>query len=177
MNTEYLLNKINANIKQNANGEITAEILNKILRDLLIYLDEKIGDLNYLNASINNDSLVDVVNLLQTQIESNKTGIHIGSGNPNENPPDSYATLDYYLQTDQNGQTLYLWQYTEKEWCKIANYIDDNAPANQHSTWSSYEIDLRISHTDIQLQEQIDDLNGEVRNLQTQINNLQDIER
>jgi len=165
MTTQDLLNKINASIKQNGNGEITGEILNEILRDLLLFLDDKIGDLDTLNQTIKVDDLVSVANILQTQIESNKTGIHIGSGNPNENPPDSYATLDYYLQTDQNGQTLYLWQYTEKEWCKIANYIDDNAPANTHSTWSSYKIQLNISEIESRLQQQINDLRKDVDEL------------
>jgi len=157
MNT--LTAKINDKIKSNANGEITAEILNEILLDILAYASNKIGDLDYFNEPLQNaGDLVDALNTLQTEIESNKIGIHIGADNPNQKAPESYATLDYYLQTDQNGETISLWQYTEKEWCKIANYIDDTANANPFSTWSSFKITEQISKIQNNLQQQINDL-------------------
>jgi len=160
MTQQELLNNINVRIKTNANGEITAEILNDILQNILLYLDNKIGDLdNGLNQSLENaGDLVDVANTLQTQVESNKIGLHLGTANPNQQQPESYQTLDFYLQTDQNGDGLFLWQYTEKEWCKIANYIDDNAPANPFSTWSSHKIQTKLSAVQNNLQQQINDL-------------------
>jgi len=158
MTQKELLNNINIRIKQNANGEITAEILNDILQNILLYLDHKIGDLDFLNQSLENaGDLVDVANTLQTQIQSNKIGLHLGTHNPNDKPPESYATLDFYLQTDPNGDGLFLWQYTEREWCKIANYINDER-TNPFSTWSSHKIQNHLSALQNNLQQQINDL-------------------
>jgi len=168
MTQKKLLNNINVRIKTNANGEITAEILNDILQNILLYLDDKIGDLdNGLNQSLEKVvDLVDVANTLQTQIQSNKIGLHLGTADPNQTPPESYATLDYYLQTDPNGNELFLWQYTEREWCKIANYIDDNAPANPFSTWNSHKIQTQLSAVQNNLQQQINGLHTILNNLQ-----------
>jgi len=157
MTKQELLNNINVRIKTNANGEITAEILNDILQNILLYLDDKIGDFRELNASINNDNLVDVANTLQTQVESNKIGLHLGTADPNQQPPENYQTLDYYLQTDPGGNGLFLWQYTEREWCKIDNYINDQL-TNPFSTWSSHKIQTNLSSVQNNLQQQINDL-------------------
>jgi len=163
MERKELLSEIDNKIKQNQNGEITAEILNDILQSILLYLDYKIGDLDYLNQPLENaGDLVEATNTLQTQIESNKIGIHIGQNNPNQQPPESYATLDYYLQTDQNGNGLSLWQYTEHEWCKIDNYINDNDSDSLLYTWSSSKIRSEL----MPLQKQINHLQLLINNLQ-----------
>jgi len=61
MTRKELLNNINSRIKSNANGEI----LNEILTDLLLYLDNKIGDLDKgLNQPLENAG--DLVNSANT---------------------------------------------------------------------------------------------------------------
>jgi len=166
MTQKELVNNINVRIKQNENGEITAEILNDILQNILLYLDNKIGDLdNGLNQSLENaGDLVDVANTLQTQIQNNKIGFHLGTADPNQQPPESYATLDYYLQTDPSGDGLFLWQYTEREWCKIDNYINDEL-TNPFYTWSGYKIQLHLSAVQNQLQQQINALHAQINDL------------
>lgn len=142
MNEQQVIALINAQIKANDNKEITGNILNLVLKEMVAQPNLLIGDLSSLSTGINDD-LVSAINWLLTQISGGNIVIHTGQNNPNETPPATYTVGDLYSQLDVMNNPLYLWQYTGTEWARISNYIDDSIEALD-TTWSSYKISEAI---------------------------------
>lgn len=142
MNEQQVIALINAQIKANDNKEITGNILNLVLKEMVAQPNLLIGDLSSLSTGISND-LVSAINWLLTQISGGNIVIHTGQNNPNETPPATYTVGDFYSQLDVMNNPLYLWQYTGTEWARISNYIDDSIEALD-TTWSSYKISEAI---------------------------------
>lgn len=142
MNEQQVIALINAQIKANDNKEITGNILNLVLKEMVAQPNLLIGDLSDLSTGINND-IVSAINWLLTQISGGNIVIHTGQNNPNITPPDTYTVGDFYSQLDVMNNPLSLWQYTGTEWAKISNYIDDSIEALD-TTWSSYKISEAI---------------------------------
>lgn len=138
-----LIDNINAVIKTNGNEEITGEILNSILNQIVSVFYGITGDKQYLNTETK-DNLVDAINELQDLLgQINTIKLLSGTANPNTVPPNGgdYEVRDFYMQTSNLG-TIALWIYTGVigvEWLNLTAKESDivfvsNLPTNGNST-------------------------------------------
>lgn len=132
-----VISQINAYIVANANNEITANILNPILKIITDFSNNSIGDLDNLTTS-DKSNIVNSINSLKTDFNNlNNNGVQLISGyhDPNVTPPPSYNYADFYIQLDLiDDSPIQLWQWSGSEW---NNYSD---------VYSKSEIDLLLSN-------------------------------
>lgn len=102
----------------NGNNEITAAILNPILKNLAGFANDSIGDLSDLTTS-ENTNLVSAINEINEALGSINAGgiqLYSGTADPNDTPPVIFSTGDFYLQVDGSENPLMLYQYDGTEW-------------------------------------------------------------
>lgn len=113
-----LISKINEFIITNGNNEITAAILNPILKDIAQWAKDTTGDLSDLTTDTQ-ENLVAAINELNDAIENiNNGGVQIyqGTDDPNVTPPPIFSTGDFYLQVDGSNNPIQLYQYNGFDW-------------------------------------------------------------
>ena len=114
-----VLGQINTYIVANGNNEITANVLNPILKIILDFASNNIGDLSTLTTDEKN-SIVESINSLKQNFDNlvNKgVQLHTGYDDPNTTPPPTYNYADFYMQLDSGDDSpIYLWQWNGIEW-------------------------------------------------------------
>ena len=128
--------QINAFIVTNGNNEITANVLNPILKIITDFANNEIGDLDALTTS-NKTNIVNSINSLKNALDSITDGgiqLHTGYDTPTITPPTSYNYGDFYMELDiLDDSPIQLWQWNGMEWTTYA------------SVYSKEEIDFIIS--------------------------------
>ena len=121
-NYSEVINQINTYIVANGNNEITANVLNPILKLLTDFANNSMGDFDALTTDAS-DNLVAAINSLKQNIEdseNNSVKLHTGIDNPNITPPASFNYADYYMQIDElDNSAIQLYQWTGYEWRSI----------------------------------------------------------
>lgn len=124
-----VLAQINTYIVANGNNEITANVLNPVLKIMLDFANNNIGDLSTLTTDEKN-SIVDAINSLKQNFDNlvnNGVQLHTGVPDPNDTPPTTYNYADFYMQLDSEDSTpVQLWQYNGFEWVDYSSYSSDN---------------------------------------------------
>lgn len=109
-----LINTINAQIQTNGAQEITAAVLNPILLQIVEWASAFLGD---------GDQLTEANLVAEIAAVSGNSGAGItiltGTADPNDTPPGSYDTGDFYERTDGFGSTVGWFQYNGIEWAEI----------------------------------------------------------
>jgi len=113
-----VLAQINTYIVANGNNDITANVLNPILRLIAEFTNNNIGNLSSLTTPANSD-VVASINSLKTDFNNlvnNGVQLHTGINDPNVTPPGTYNYADFYMQLDISDIPVYLWQFNGIEW-------------------------------------------------------------
>lgn len=114
-----VLAQINTYIVANGNNEITANVLNPVLKIMLDFANNNIGNLSTLTTDEKN-SIVEAINSLKqnfNDLVNNGVQLHTGYSNPNVTPPPAYNYADFYMQLDtEDDSPIYLWQWNGIEW-------------------------------------------------------------
>ena len=121
---------INQWIITNGNREITAAVLNPVLRAMTEFVRSVTGDLANLNTS-NNDNLVSAINEVNTALANvniNGSQVYYGEPNPNTTPPPFFKPGDFYLQEDIFNDPVALFVYDGFVWKNINQTIGLNEP-------------------------------------------------
>ena len=130
-----VITDINTHIVTNGNEEITAAVLNPVLRDITDFSNDTIGNLSSLTTTVTTN-IVAAINSLKsevTEIVNNGVQLYQGTADPNVTPPSLASTYaDFYMQLDISNNPVQLWQFTGTEW------------STQSSVYSKAEIDLKI---------------------------------
>lgn len=144
MTKQEVINLINQFIIENGNNEITAEVLNPILRAIINQPNDLIGDFN--NTPIQGLTVVDKINALSSMI-GNVSGVQIYTGAlpPDQSPPTTFNIGDFYAQF--SATYLGLWQFDGNTWVRQGNIINDGA-VDSSLTWSSQKITDIINNKD-----------------------------
>lgn len=112
------LSQINTFIVSNNNNEITANVLNPVLKVILDFANNNIGDLATLTTDEKN-SIVQSINSLKQNFEdlvNSGVQLHTGINNPNTTPPATYNYADFYMQLDVDSLPVKLWQWNGFVW-------------------------------------------------------------
>lgn len=129
--------QINTHIIANGNNEITANVLNPVLKVITDFANSSIGNLGLLTTT-SNDNLVEAINSLKTQFDNlNNNGVQLLTGydNPNITPPPSFNYADFYMELDSlDDSPIQLWQWSGTEWNTYSN------------VYSKAEIDLIVAN-------------------------------
>jgi len=137
-----VINQINAFIVANGNNEITANILNPILKIITDFANNEIGDLDTLTTS-DKTNIVNSINSLKNALDSITDGgiqLHTGYDTPTITPPTSYNYGDFYMELDNlDNSPIQLWQWNGTEWTTYA------------SVYSKEEIDLIVANLEAQI--------------------------
>jgi len=132
-----VITEINTYIVTNGNEEITAAVLNPILRDITNFSNDTIGNLTDLTTTVTSN-IVAAINSLKsdvTEIVNNGVQLYQGTANPNVTSPSSSVTYaDFYMQVDISNNPVQLWQFTGTEW------------STQSSVYSKAEVDLMVAN-------------------------------
>lgn len=114
-----VINQINTFIVANGNNDITANVLNPILKIITGFANNHMGDLDNLTTD-ETDTLVDAINSLKQNINDivgNSVQLHVGNANPNYEPPSTYNYGDFYMQLSPlDNEPIQLWQFNGFEW-------------------------------------------------------------
>lgn len=113
-----VLSQINTYIVANGNNEITANVLNPILKLMLDFANNNIGNLDTLTTDEKN-SIVEAINSLKenfNDLVNNGVQLYTGIDNPNDTPPPTYKYADFYMQVDIDSLPVKLWQWNGFEW-------------------------------------------------------------
>ncbi|HAW07743.1 MAG TPA: hypothetical protein DCW42_00995, partial [Bacteroidetes bacterium] len=128
--------QINAFIVTNGNNEITANVLNPILKIITDFANNEIGHLDALTTS-DKTNVVNSINSLKNALDNITDGgiqLHTGYDAPAITPPTSYNYGDFYMELDiLDDSPIQLWQWNGMEWTTYA------------SVYSKEEIDFIIS--------------------------------
>jgi len=116
MTVQQLLTLIDDNILTNNNNEITAVILNPVLKDMVTQINGLTGDLGDLSVEASN--LVEAINNISIPDSTDGIQVFTGVDNPNENPPASYSPADMYVRT-LNATPIGLYIFTGVSWVLI----------------------------------------------------------
>lgn len=129
--------QINTHIIANGNNEITANVLNPVLKVITDFANSSIGNLGLLTTT-SNDNLVEAINSLKTQFDNlNNNGVQLLTGydNPNITPPPVFNYADFYMELDSlDDSPIQLWQWSGTEWNTYSN------------VYSKAEIDLIVAN-------------------------------
>lgn len=116
--------QINTFIIANANNEITANVLNPVLKVILDFANSSIGNLGTLTTS-DQTTIVNAINSLKTDFENlNNNGVQLltGYNNPNVTPPLSFNYADFYMELDIiDDSPIQLWQWSGTQWNTYSN--------------------------------------------------------
>jgi hypothetical protein len=113
-----VLSQINTYIVANGNNEITANVLNPILKLMLDFANNNIGDLDTLTTDEKN-SVVEAINSLKQNFDdlvNNGVQLYTGIDDPNDVPPPTYKYADFYMQLDIDSLPVKLWQWNGFVW-------------------------------------------------------------
>jgi len=113
-----VLSQINTYIVANGNNEITANVLNPILKLMLDFSNNNIGDLETLTTDEKN-SIVEAINSLKQNFDdlvNNGVQLYTGINDPNVTPPPAYNYADFYMQLDIDNLPVKLWQWNGFVW-------------------------------------------------------------
>lgn len=137
------LQKINTYIVANGNNEITANVLNPILKIMLDFANNTIGNLEDLTTD-EKENIVAAINSLKENIENintNSVQLYTEVYNPNTTPPASFKYADFYMQLDfSTSEPIKLWQWNGFEWkdySDVPSTDSDNVENNSTVTGSS----------------------------------------
>lgn len=137
-----VISQIDAYIVANGNNEITANVLNPILKVITDFANNTIGDLGTLTTS-DTDTIVGAINSLKLAFDNlNNNGVQLSTGynDPNITPPPSYNYADFYMELDiTDDSPIQLWQWSGTEWNTYSN------------VYSKAEIDLIITNLESQI--------------------------
>lgn len=154
-----VLAQINTYIVANGNNEITANVLNPILRIITDFANNTIGDLSTLTTD-ENDTVVAALNSLKVNINDFSNGfvkIYSGVNDPNDIPPPSYNYADFYMQVDSvDSSPIALWQWNGFEWIdysEVPSTQSDNVQNNSTVFGSSVTDALNTLNSITGLQE------------------------
>lgn len=118
-----VINQLNTFIVANGNNEITANVLNPILKIIVDFANNSIGDLSTLTTD-EDDSIVNSLNSLQARLnDTENDGVKLFSGfaDPNLSPPSVFNFADFYMQLSfLNNQPVELFQFNGFEWVSTA---------------------------------------------------------
>jgi len=132
-----VISQINTYIVANGNNEITANVLNPILKVITDFANNTIGNLADLTTT-DTDTIVGAINSLKLQFDNlNNNGVQLLTGydNPNIIPPPVFNYADFYIELDIMDDTpIQLWQWSGSEWTTYS------------SVYSKAEIDLIVSN-------------------------------
>lgn len=112
------LSQINTYIVANGNNEITANVLNPVLKSMLDFANNNIGDLDTLTTDEKN-TIVEAVNSLKENFDNlvnNGVQLYTGIDDPNDAPPPAYKYADFYMQVDVDELPVKLWQWNGFIW-------------------------------------------------------------
>lgn len=114
-----VISQINAYIVANGNNEITANVLNPILKIITDFTNNNIGNLEELTTSENN-TVVEAINSIKIDFDNlvnNGVQLHTGFEDPNVTPPATYNYADFFMQLDSlDNSPMLLWQWNGFEW-------------------------------------------------------------
>lgn len=143
MNEEQVRALIQEFIIANGNNEITANVLRPILIAMLEQPNEIIGDLELLNTT-DTTTIVNAINSILNDVNQAVSGyvrIHQGETNPNLTPPENYSVGDFYVQIDDEGNAIELFQYNGYNWVSTTP-ISDGFTENGTITLTGDELDI-----------------------------------
>lgn len=128
---------INQWIITNGNREITAAVLNPVLRAMTDWVLSIVGVNSELNTT-DKSTLVAAINEVNTNlgnININSAQVYSGLDNPNTTPPPSFSEADFYNQVDAFNTTVALYIYDGVIWRNITSSFEDKTPVN---IWQIY---------------------------------------
>lgn len=134
-----VLAQINTYIVANGNNEITANVLNPILKIITDFTNNNIGDLADLTTTEKN-TIVAAINSLKLLIDGiNDTGVQLYEdiNDPNITPPPTYNYADFYMQLDIDSLPVKLWQWNGFVWTDASQEAatsSDNVQNNSNVT-------------------------------------------
>lgn len=144
-----VINQINTYIIANGNNEITANVLNPILKIITDFTNNNIGDLNDLTTS-ENETVVSAINSLKTDFDNlsnNGVQLYTGYDDPNVTPPPVFNYADFYMQLDiSDDSPVLLWQFNGFEWV-TGMIITSNFPKGIEYTAVGGETSFNIDTT------------------------------
>lgn len=114
-----VINQLNTFIITNGNNEITASVLNPVLKFITDFANNHMGDLSSLTTDQTNN-LVNAINSLKqnlNDISNSGVQLYTGVDDPNDVPPPSFNYADFYMQVDfLTSDPITLWQWNGFEW-------------------------------------------------------------
>lgn len=114
-----VISQINTYIVANGNNEITANVLNPILKVITDFANNTIGELTDLNTTDTN-TVVAAINSLKLAFDNlNNNGVQLLTGydDPNVTPPPTFNYADFYMELDVTDDSpIQLWQWSGSEW-------------------------------------------------------------
>lgn len=167
MTQQEVLDLINNFIVANGNNEITANVLNPILEEMVNQPNLLIGILSQLQTS-DQSNLVNAINEVYNMFGTiSDAGIRLyeGTNNPNTTPPAEYNIADFYIEKDLFNNPVKLWQYNGLIWVSMLTIYDiiNDGLTGTDTTWSSEKIQEVIDETfaDSQITLTTDEISGE----------------
>jgi hypothetical protein len=119
------IQQINTYIVANGNNEITANVLNPILKIITDFVNNSIGNLSNLTTAENNN-LVGAINSLITSSENNNIQLFTGNDKPINTPPASFNYGDFYMELSFiDNLPVELWQWNGFDWITNAQSNSD----------------------------------------------------
>jgi hypothetical protein len=131
-----VIDQINGFIVTNGNNEITANVLNPILKIITDFANNTIGDLATLTTD-ESDNIVNALNSLKDNINLISNGgvkLFTGFDNPNSVPPPAFDFADFYMQlSNLDNSPIELWQWNGFTWTSgtidVENYVKKSSYA------------------------------------------------
>lgn len=120
-----VINQLNTFIVTNGNNEITAAVLNPVLKFMTDFANNNMGDLSLLTTDLTTD-LVSAINSLKQDFDdlsNNGVQLYTGVDNPNITPPATYNYADFYMQIDSfDSSPILLWQWDGYNWVEASQF-------------------------------------------------------
>lgn len=120
-----VINQVNTFIVTNGNNEITAAVLNPVLKFITDFANNHMGDLSSLTTS-ETENLVSAINSLKEDLDnssSNSVKLYTGVENPNTVPPTNFNYADFYMQIDSiDSSPIVLWQWDGFNWVQSSEF-------------------------------------------------------
>lgn len=120
-----VVNQLNTFIITNGNNEITAAVLNPVLKFMTDFANNNMGDLSLLTTDLTND-LVSAINSLKQNFDdlsNNGVQLYTGINNPNITPPSAFNYADFYMQIDSvDSSPIVLWQWDGFSWVQGSQF-------------------------------------------------------
>lgn len=128
-----LIGLINQWIITNGNREITAAVLNPVLRAMSDYTLQQDGDLENLNTTDKSNlvAAINEVNQALGNVNINSSQIYTGTDNPNVTPPPSFTAADFYIQLDEFNAVVAVFLYSGTTWINLTEIIQQSSTALQ----------------------------------------------